>query len=244
MKFLTSIFISFVCIVSFAQAQSADDIIQKNIAAKGGADKMKAIQSVVATGKISQSGLDIPFTMTEKKPNKLLLQVTFQGKTQIQAYDGNTGWITNPFSGRDIAEKMDADAIKEVKFQADIDGPLVDYASKGYKVEYVGEEDMDGSPTYHLKLTTQDADIYDFYLDKDSYLEVKEKSHIKEQDGTTQDAETNYSNYKETNGVLFPYTIENASEYNGQKVSAFLNIDSVKINDPVADSVFAMPSNK
>lgn len=242
MKFLTSIFITLVCTAVLAHAQSADDIIQKNISAKGGADKMKAIQNFVASGKFSQGGLDIPFTMTQKRPNMFLLQATFQGKTQMQAFDGTTGWSINPFGGRDIAEKMDADALKEIKFQADIDGPLVDYAAKGYKVEYVGEEDMDGSPTYHLKLTTQESDIYDFYLDKDSYLEVKEKSHIKQQDGTTQDAETNFSNYKETSGVLIPYTIENASEYNGQKFSSFINLDSVKVNTQVADSVFKMPS--
>ena len=242
MKFLTSIFIMLVCTVVLVQAQSADDIIQKNISAKGGADKMKAVQSFIAFGKFSQSGLDIPFIMTQKRPRMFMLQATFQGKTQVQAFDGTTGWAINPFSGRDIAEKMDADALKETKFQADIDGPLVDYASKGYKVEYVGEEDIDGSPTFHLKLTTQEADIYDFYLDKDSYLEVKEKAHIKQQDGTTQDAETNFSNYKETNGILFPYTIENASEYNGQKLSSFINIDSMKVNTTVADSVFTMPS--
>jgi outer membrane lipoprotein-sorting protein len=242
MKFLTSILSTLLCIVMFAQAQTADDIIQKNISAKGGADKMKAVQSFVATGKFSQSGLDIPFTMTQKRPHMFMIQATFQGKTQVQAFDGTTGWTINPFSGRDIAEKMDADALKEMKFQADIDGPLVDYASKGYKVEYVGQEDMDGSPTYHLKLTTQESDTYDFYLDKDSYLEVKEKSHIKQQDGTTQDGETNFSNYKETSGVLIPYTIENASEYNGQKFSSFINIDSVKVNASVADSSFTMPS--
>src|SRR5450432_2049790 len=140
MKLFTTALLASVFTIAVAQAQTADDIIKKNVDAVGGADKLKAIQTEVADGKFSQGGIDVPFVLTQKRPNKFMIQATFQGKTQVQSYDGSNGWSINPFQGRDDAEKMDADNLKTTKFQADIDGPLVDYAAKGYKVEYVGEE--------------------------------------------------------------------------------------------------------
>jgi hypothetical protein len=186
--------------------------------------------------------MEIPGVMYKKRPDKFEFEFTFQGKTQKQAFDGTDGWTLDPFQGREYAEKMDADGMKAAKFQANFDEALIDYAKKGYKVSYVGEEDADGSPAYHLALTTQEGDVYDYFLDKDSYLPVKVKAHIKMQDGTTSDSEINYSDYKDAGGVLMPYTIENAQEYDGQKASFFIKVDSVETNVAVDDAIFRMPA--
>jgi len=180
--------------------------------------------------------------MFKKRPNLFELEFTFQGKTSKQGFDGADGWSINPFSGREYAEKMDADELKTTKFEANFDQALIDYAKNGYKVSYVGEEDADGSPAFHLALTTQDGDVYDYFLDKDSYLPVKVKSHIKMQDGTTNDSEENFSDYKDAGGILMPYTIESVQEVQGQKYSSFIKVDSVEANVPVDDSIFKMPA--
>ncbi len=224
------------------QAQNADAVIAQYLKAIGGLENIKKVQTVKATGNFQQGGMNIPFVMTQKRPNKMLIEVTFQGMTQKICYDGSMGWIINPFQGRTNAEKMDADGTKEQKFQADIDGPLVDYAAKGNKVEYIGEEDMDGSPAVHLKLTTTEGDVHDYYFDKDAYLLVKEKAHIKTQDGSVQDAETNYSDYKDVNGLLIAFTIENVSEDQGQSYSSFLKMDKLEQNVSVDDAIFKMPA--
>jgi len=226
-----------------ARAQSADDVIKNYLTAMGGVDNMKKIQTVKAEGNFQQGGMNFPFTMYQKRPNSQLIEATFQGMTQKIAFDGTTGWVINPFQGRADAEKMDGDQLKDQKFQADIDGPFVDYAAKGYKIDYVGQEDIDGSPTNHLKLTTADGDIRDYYFDKDASLLVKEKDHIKMQDGSTQDAEANFSDYKQVDGVLIPFTIENVSEYQGQKFSSFIKVDSLQHNVAIDDAIFKMPAS-
>jgi outer membrane lipoprotein-sorting protein len=225
-----------------AQAQSADDIISKYIEAIGGRDKIKAITSMKVNAKLQQGGQEIPGIIYKKRPNLFELEYTVQGKTGREGFDGTDGWNFNPFSGRDYAEKMDADELKTTKFESNFDEALIDYAKKGYKVSYVGEEDADGSPAYHLALTTQEGDVYDYFLDKDSYLPVKLKAHVKMQDGSTADFETNFSDYKEAGGVLIPYTVENVQEYQGEKYSRFLKVDSVEVNVPVDDSIFKMPA--
>jgi outer membrane lipoprotein-sorting protein len=236
-------FISFIALGFVGYAQNTDEVIKGYFNAVGGADKMKALQSVKATGNFQQGGMNIPFVMYQKRPMKQLLEVTFQGMTQKIAYDGTSGWIINPFSGRTTAEKMDADQEKETRFQADIDGPFIDYAAKGYKVDYAGEEDIEGSPAYHLIVTTREGDVRDYYFDKDSYLMIKQKDHVKMQDGSTNESETNFSDYKEVNGILMPHTVENIGEFQGQRFSSFIKIDSIEQNVAIDDALFKMPDS-
>ena len=198
-------------------AQTADDVIKNYLNAIGGADKITKVQSMKGSGNFQQGGQNFPFVIYQKRPNSQLLEATFQGMTQKIAYDGTSGWVINPFQGRSNAEKMDADQEKEYKFQSDIDGPFINSAAKGYTIAYIGQEDIDGSPAYHLTLTTKDGDVRDYYFDKDASLLVKEKDHIKQQDGSTSDGESNYSDYKEVDGMLVAFTVENVNEYQGQK---------------------------
>lgn len=240
MKNLIAVFVLLILALG-ARAQSTDEVIKHYFKAIGGVDKLKSLQSMKATGNFQQGGMNIPFVMYQKRPMKQLLEVTFQGMTQKIAFDGTSGWVVNPFSGRTNAEKMDADQEKETRYQADMDGPFVDYAAKGYKVEYSGEEDIDGSPAYHLILTTKEGDTRDYYFDKDSYLMVKQKDHVKMQDGSTNESETNFSDYKEVGGLLFAHTIENISDYQGQKYSSFIKLDVVEQNVTIDDAIFKMP---
>jgi len=83
--------------------------------------------------------------------------------------------------------------------------------------------------------------VRDYYFDKDAYLLVKQKDHIKMQDGSTDDSESNFSDYKEVNGLLVAFTVENVSEYQGQKYSSFIKMDSLQYNVPIDDSIFKMP---
>jgi hypothetical protein len=245
LKFLTGKrILSFLitAITSFQlHAQSADDVVKNYLNAIGGADKLQKVQTMKGSGNFQQGGMNFPFVIYQKRPNSQLLEATFQGMTQKIAYDGTSGWVINPFQGRSNAEKMDADQEKQYKFQSDIDGPFINSAAKGYKIAYVGQEDMDGSPTYHLTLTTKEGDVRDYYFDKDAYLLVKQKDHIKIQDGSTDDSESNFSDYKEVNGLLVAFTVENVSEYQGQKYSSFIKMDSLQYNVPIDDSIFKMP---
>ena len=225
-------------VAATAGAQTADEVIAKYVAARGGLDKMKAIQSLEITLKANQQGLEFPGTMRMKRPERMRMEMTVQGKTMVQAYDGKTAWMIMPFLGSPDPQPMSADDAKEVIEQADIDGPMIDYKAKGNTVEMLGKEDVDGSPAYKLKVTLKNGDVSYVYIDTETGLQVKETSKRKQQ-GSEIEVDSYLSNYKPVNGVLFAYAIEN--KVAGKSVGQF-TIDDIKANTAIDDGVFAMPA--
>src|SRR5438105_9299054 len=116
-------------------AQTADELIQKNIQARGGIAKIKAVQSMRLTGTMSVEDERMPSTLEIKRPNKTRWEFTVDGQTAVQAFDGKTGWSLMPFSGKTEPETMSDDDLRDIELQADMDGPLVDYKEKGNRIE-------------------------------------------------------------------------------------------------------------
>jgi hypothetical protein len=175
-------------------------------------------------------------TFTKKRPNLLRVDVTFQGKNLAQAYDGQSGWQT-PFMGND-PQKMTEDDLRDIREQADFDGPLVDYKEKGNTVELIGKEDMEGTDVYKLKVTLKDGNIRYVYLDAENYLELKSSGKMK-REGTEYDGETIFSNFQTVDGLVIPFSIE--GKINGQ-TGQQITIEKVETNVKVDDSMFKMPA--
>ncbi len=246
-KFLLGLAMSALCAVpAFAQggakpaSLSVDDIIAKNIEAHGGLAKMQAIKTVKMTGKVIVQGgaMELPMTLQTKRPNMIRMEASFQGKALVQAYDGTTAWMVMPLMGKPDPEVMPADQAKDVIDQADIDGPLVDYKGKGHKVELVGKEDIEGTDTYKLKVTLKSGDVSYMYIDAGSFLEVKTTSKQKQQ-GTEVESDTFYSDFKDVNGVLFPFAIE--TRIGGKPVSQIV-VEKIEPGIAVEDGFFKMPA--
>ena len=106
-------------------AQTVDEIIAKNIQARGGADKLKSVQSVKSTATMAMGpGMEAPGVLIQKRDNLARLEFTIQGLTAVQAYDGKNAWQVMPFMGKKDPELMSADEAKEMEETADMDGPL------------------------------------------------------------------------------------------------------------------------
>ena len=223
-------------------SQDADEIVNKYITAIGGLDKIQTIKTIKLTGKVTANGMDIPFSEICKRPQMVLMESTIQGMTMKQAYDGTQGWMINPFMGKKDPDVMSKDAEKAIKRNADFEGQLINYKDKGSKIELIGKEDLEGSQVYNIKLTDKDNDLTNFYIDADSYLLVKQNDKIKV-DTKEITAESILSNYKQVNGVLFPYSIESKSPDNPMG-NAKIVVDSIEINMTVDDSIFKMPATK
>jgi outer membrane lipoprotein-sorting protein len=221
-----------------ASAQTVDELIKKSIDAQGGAEKLKAVKSIKVTGKVIQQGIEIPITIQQKRPAMVRIDVTFQGKTQTSAYDGEVGWKTNPFQGSPDPEKVAGDELKELQEQSDMDGPLVDYKAKGHTVELIGKEDMEGTPVYKLKLTLKNGDVRNIYLDAENSLPLKVNLKRKTPGGEIE-ADQYVGNYKQVNGVMTPFSIE--TKIGGQTVSQ-IAFDKFEMDVPIDDSVFKMPA--
>src|SRR2546429_5229050 len=134
----------------FAQDKNqptVDELVAKNIEAKGGATALKSLQTLRSTGKllVQQGQIELGYLQTKKRPDEVRTEASLQGMTQIEAYDGKDGWKVSPFFGRKDPERMSADDVKALVEDSEIDGPLVDWQAKGSTVEYLGTEDVDGT---------------------------------------------------------------------------------------------------
>lgn len=227
---------------SAAWAQTADEIIQKNIEAKGGLAKIKAVQTVRMSGKMMMGGgMEAPMVMELARPGKLRMEFTFQGMTGVQAYDGKSGWSVMPFMGKKDPEPMSPDDLKQVENQADIDGMLVDYKEKGHQVEYLGKDEVEGTPVHKIKVTKKNGDLVTLYLDADSYLEIKAdgKTTVR---GQEVEGETVFGDYKEVGGLIFPHSIQSKPKGAPDGAGVSISIASIEINPDLPASRFEMPA--
>jgi outer membrane lipoprotein-sorting protein len=222
------------------QAQTADEIIAKNIEARGGKDKIKSVQSIRMTGKIAMGqGMEAPISMEVARPNKLRMEFTMQGMTGIQAYDGKTGWSVMPFLGKKDPETMSADEIKQTEDQADLDGVLVDYKEKGHQIEYAGKEDVEGTPAHKLKVTKKNGDVVMVYIDAESYMNIKEAGKINIR-GQEIENEVTFSDFKPVEGVVFPFSLEQKPK--GAPAGTVITISKIEVNPTLDASRFSMPA--
>lgn len=238
---LFTLALALLCAVSLQAAEpTVDEILAKNAEAKGGLDKLRALQSIRFAGKMNMGGIEAPITLTKKRPEMMRMDFTVQGLTGSQAYDGSTGWMVMPFMGKKDPEPMPADAMKEVKDMADFDGPFIDYAKKGYKVELLGKADVEGTPAYKLKYSRDGQDTI-IYIDAENFLEIKAEAKRKVQ-GQEIESETIYGNYQEFGGLLFPMSIEMKAK--GMPAGQTITVEKVEINPAIADETFKMPAKQ
>jgi outer membrane lipoprotein-sorting protein len=219
-------------------AQTADELVAKYVQARGGLDKIKSVQSMRMTGTMTTGELEVPITMVMKRPNQVRMEFEVQGMTGIRAYDGQNGWSLMPFLGTPDATPITGKELLEFGDQADIDGGLVDYKAKGNTLQVLGKEKVDGADAYKLKLVRKNGDVDTVYLDATTYLEIKEEGQHTVQ-GTLKDFETRISDYRDVEGVKFPFAIVSGIKDSPQKQK--LVIEKVELNVPADAAQFKMP---
>ena len=174
-----------------------------------------------------------------KRPNLFRMEMGFQGQTLVQAFDGKTAWEIVPFMGDPTAHPMPEDQAKQLIREADFDGPFVDYKSKGHKIEFVGKEEVEGTETLKLKVTTKDGDVFYSFFDPEYYLELKRITKQKNRrTGTEMEAEIYFSDFKEVAGLMMPHALKIKGTGPGEMNVA---ITQIEVNVDVDDSLFQMP---
>src|SRR5260221_2207257 len=224
-----------------AKAQTVDEVIAKNIQAKGGADKLRSVRSLRTTAKFSQGSFRADFRQENKRADKVREEFIIQGLAQVQAYDGKTGWQISPFGGRKDPELLSQDDSKSLVVDADIDGPLVDYKEKGHKAELVGHDSMEGTDCFKVKLSMKNGDVRYYYLDADSYLELKLEIQTTIR-GALQENEIYYGDYEKVGGVYYPFAIEQAQK--GIDSRTQFSVQKIEQNVALDDGHFSMPAGK
>jgi len=221
-----------------AHAQSVDDILAKHYEACGGLAKLKALNTMRVTGSMTMGpGMEAPFTMERKRPGMRRMEFTIQGMTGIQAFDGAKTWSLMPFMGKKDPEVGTDEDNKNALDDADFDGALVDYKTKGHTIELMGKEPVEGADAYKLKVTKKNSNIEYDYLDAETYLLVKTEGKIKRR-GTEMDGETTYSDYKDVDGLMQAFSMEVGTKEMRQKLA----FSKIELNVPLDDARFAVPA--
>lgn len=241
MSVIRNIVAGLVCFIALnGFAQTADELVAKNLQAKGGIDKIKAIKSSRMTGNFDSGGLKATVGELSKRPDMVKESFSLQGMTQVQAYDGSSGWQISPFGGRKDPEMLGEDDVRGLAEDADFDGPLVDAQAKGNKIEYMGHDQVDGDDAYKLKVTLKNGDIFYYYLDPDTYIEIQiEKQQFIR--GSVRESVTVLGSYKPVNGVMYPYFIESGPK-NNPDARGKITVTKMETNVPIEDSEFKMPA--
>ena len=229
------------CLSLSMRAQTADELITKNIQAKGGIEKIKAIKSVRSTGRLTGgSGFRAATLQENERPNLVRETMSLQGMTAVTAYDGSTGWQIQPFGGHKDPELMGEDDLKDLLLDADFDGPLVDYKEKGNTVEYMGHDVVDGDDALRLKVTLKNGDIIYYFLDPDTYLEIRKEVQQFVR-GSARESVFEMGSYKPVAGVMYPYSISQGSKANPALQTT--TIEKIEVNLQIEGSDFAVPAS-
>jgi hypothetical protein len=234
---------SLACAVSLAAAAdtapqsklSAAEIVDKNVAARGGLEQWRAVQSMELRGKLGAGGnrrpslpvatpgpktakqalpvrqaeeVQLPFVMQLQRPRKMRFELQFAGDTAVQVYDGNVGWKLRPFLGRRVVEPYTSDETRMSSMQADLDGPLVDYAAKGTKIELAGMEKVEDRDTYKLKLSMSTGQVLHIWIDAQTFLEAKIEGQPRRLDGVDHPVEVYFRDFRQVNGLQIPFVLE------------------------------------
>ena len=220
-----------------AAAQTVDEIVAKALEARGGVEQIKALQSQRLTGRISFGpGNAGPFQVEMKRPGKMRDQLTLNEKTWIHTTDGKSGWV---MSGSQAPRPMSADELRNTAGSADFEGPLVDYAAKGNKVEFLGKDKVEGKDAYKLKVTLKDGQVRYDYIDAVSYLELKWEGSILYQ-GKELGVETLFRDYRKVGGLMFSFLLD--SDTPGTSNAQQIVFDRIELNLPEDDARFGQPA--
>ena len=236
-KKLFFILVSLIVMSNLVQSQTLEEVLKKYFVATG-QEKVLTVNSIKATGKMVQGGIEIPFMTMMKRPDFVRVEGTFQGLTFIQTYNGKEGWNLNPFAGSTTPQPFTEDQMRSIRYQADMDGMLWNWKEKGYTVTLEGTEDMEGTSCFKIKLLTKDGDVFTYYLDSDSYMLLRTNTKIKVQ-GNDSESDSYYSNYMQVEGMSMPGKID--VKINGQLVQTLIT-DKAEINTELDNSLFDKPS--
>jgi len=229
------------CLPVLSLAQTADELIAKNIEARGGMEKIKAIKTLSMTGRLeSNGGFTASVGQESQRPNLIRETFSLQGMTAVQAYDGTTAWQIQPFSGKKDPELMGEDDVRDLLLDADFDGPLVDYKEKGSSVEYLGHDVVDGDDALRLKVILKNGDLVYDYLDPDTYIEIRReiRQFIR---GSLRDRVIELGSYKAVNGVMYPFSITQGPKDHPDEQT--VTVQKMEANLTFDPATFALPSS-
>ena len=216
-------------------AQTADEVVDKHLAAIGGKDAWKKVTTVITEGNMDVQGASVNVVSKTIKDKGTRQDISVMGMSGFTILTPSAGWVYMPWAGQGAAEAIPDSLVKQGADQLDTQGSLVDYAAKGNKIELAGKEDVDGKPTFKIKVLHKSGKAETLFIDASTYYIVKSVT-VQQVNGQSVEGTTWFSDYKkQAEGYVVPMKI-NMPISMGMNVD--LNVTKVAINQPIEDSIF------
>jgi outer membrane lipoprotein-sorting protein len=224
---------------ALAPGQTIEDVVARYLKARGGLERLHAVQSVRATGRLTLGDVTAPFVLELKRPAKMRTEFTVEGHTGVRAFDGKTAWAILPLPG-ESAHPMRPDEADEARAQADVDlSPLVDSERKGYTVSLAGREELTAGEAWKVLVRDRDGRSRTLFLDARTYLVVRAEE-TRPLEGKDVLFVSEIGDYRAVDGLVFPHRIVTGPK--GQPDDwQRVEFDKIEVNPVLDDSRFAMP---
>lgn len=221
----------FFAINTNTSAQTVDEIIGKHIEAIGGKEKLLGLKSLVMEGSFAVQGMDIPVTIYQSHNVGSRVEINVMGMSGYIINTPTDGWTFMPFQGMAAPEAMAADLVKEGADQLDLQGPLLNYAEKGHKVEFLGKEDFEGTECLKLKAMLKGGSELTIFIDPSNYYIIKQVVKSKAA-GQENDQVQVFSNFQKTpEGIVFAF---DQTGFGPGEIS----YKTIQVNKPIDETKF------
>ena len=228
--------------MAMAAGLTAEQIADKNATARGGLAAWRAVDSMKLSGQMDAGGapaVRLSFDMSLKRPHKSRLELHVKDQTALQVYDGQQGWKLRPYLNRDDVESFSPQETQAAAGEADLDGPLIDHARKGTRIQLAGTDTIEGRKAYRLHLTRADGRQSNLWIDTASFLDVKMDGEPRRLDNRMHKVSVFYRDYKTVDGLKIPMTLETVVD--GVRPSRTISFQSVTVNPRLEEALFAKP---
>jgi outer membrane lipoprotein-sorting protein len=235
MKFLLT-FCAAALIVThpLAQALTADDIVAKNLEAKGGADLLTLTQTVKMSGKVTGPNGVFQMTVWAKRPDRKRIDSEKGDQKITEAFDGASAWVR--MDNMPPQTVPAGPQLEGARRQAEFDTGLLNYKQKGISVALASKEPVGGA--YHLRVVAKDGTATDYYIDAKTGLEQRIVTTIAGGPRGRATMEMRFSDYRRVEGRMVPFVVENVVD---GKPLAKTELDKIEFNLPIEDSFFKLP---
>lgn len=229
--------------IGAANELSAAQIVEKNVAARGGLEAWRKIQTMVWVGHVESANApapNLPFVLELKRPDKMRFEIKAQNQVGVRIYDGTHGWKLRPArNGQPELQPYTAEELSFAQNGHGIDGPLIDYQAKGIAVTLDGVDEIEGHKAYRLSVKLPSGNSHHVWVDAQSFLDIKYDRESRNALGMKGSVSVFYRDYRTIEGLQVPLLIESGAATT--KLTDKMVIDRILLNPPLEDQIFAKP---
>ncbi len=237
-KYITIVCAFLLATGNIVTGQSLDEIIDAHIKAHGGAEKWSKVESMKITGKFTAFSIEDDYLAIKTKCGSYYAELSLGDKRVIEAFDGKKGWTIDPWHEITYPRELNKNEVNVFLQKAEFISPFFNYKEKGLTAELLGKDNFEGIDVWKIKLTRPNGKWETWFLDAETYLEVKYNSMWVDF-ARPAPAATFFDDFRDFDGLVIPCFVERTF-YQRDRI---LIIEDIEFNVETDCSMFKMPKS-